>query len=153
MDPLFLLEAHPKNDIRKWKPEISENGSLKNRRLIFRVYTKPNRICDPKSFVFCFGYAVIIRGALTLTRRDNSNISAFTTIVLYYAMFFHSAYLIACMFGRQSPPIICIPVRLYINIYFFSHTSTFQLLDEPHACGHRCRPFSLPVLAINFYRA
>ena len=33
---------------------------------------------------------------------------------------------------------------------FFSHTFTFQFLDSR---GHRCRPFSPPVLAFNVYRA
>ena len=36
---------------------------------------------------------------------------------------------------------------IYIFFSFFSHTSTFQLLDKPWS---RCRPFS-PVLAFNFY--
>ena len=59
---------------------------------------------------------------------------------------------VAVLKGRL-PPYIQGPVLLLIFIFiFFSHTSTFQLLFWTSR-GHRCRPFSPPVLAFNFYRA
>ena len=50
----------------------------------------------------------------------------------------------------RVPGSLCIIDYLYIYI-FFPHTSTFQVLDKPRS--QKCRPFSPPVLAFNFYRA
>ena len=50
---------------------------------------------------------------------------------------------------------VCLSLSLpalpfFFLFFFFSHTSTFQFWTSR---GHRCRPFSPPVLAFNFYRA
>ena len=47
---------------------------------------------------------------------------------------------------RHGPVLICYIDDAFI-FFFFQQTSTYQLLDK------RCRPFSAPVLALNFYRA
>ena len=46
---------------------------------------------------------------------------------------------------------IYLPLPVVYRFFFFFHTSTFQVLDNP--CGHRCRPFFPSALAFSFYRA